>query len=482
MLILSRRRFVLDLRLVILLGLEIWLALGTGLALAQPAAGGPDRGRLRAVIEERYKVVPVQSGIVLVPRATAARGIESIELSDGSIAVDGRIVTGAELRERLPRDADLIIQLSYLDPAARQALFGHGRTEAPPAAPGPPLPAAEAPAAEEQPAPSTGIEPRRRQSDARIRIGGDVHVDEDEVVDGAVVVIGGSAVIDGRVNDDVVVVGGRVRLGPKADVRGDVTSIGGTIERSPEARVSGRLNDVGIGFPRFHIRPMFGVPFGIVRWGGGRQLFVSLNLFGTILRMLIVGLLAFFVLLVAREPVERIARAVRTEPWKSALVGFITQLLFLPLLVLTVIVLVVSIIGIPILLLVPFVIVALLVAVLVGLTAVAYRVGLWLEQRMGWGLHGPYWALFAGLVAIWVLTLLGRVVALGGWPVWMLASVLVACGFVVEFVAWTVGLGGVLLTRFGSRGALPPAAAVSGTPGVSPGGPLPGHGTGAEPA
>jgi hypothetical protein len=36
-----------------------------------------------------------------------------------------------------------------------------------------------------------------------------------------------------------------------------------------------------------------------------------------------------------------------------------------------------------------------------------------------------------------------------------MGALLVFVGFVVEYAAWTVGLGGALLTRFGRHGALP---------------------------
>jgi hypothetical protein len=60
-------------------------------------------------------------------------------------------------------------------------------------------------------------------------------------------------------------------------------------------------------------------------------------------------------------------------------------------------------------------------------------------------------ALLVGLAAIWALSLVGHLVALGGWAVWGLAAIFSAMGFLVEYLAWTVGFGAALLTRFGTR-------------------------------
>ena len=52
-----------------------------------------------------------------------------------------------------------------------------------------------------------------------------------------VVVMGGSAMIDGTVTGDLVVIMGKAKLGPTAVVRRDVVVVGGTLEADPLARV-----------------------------------------------------------------------------------------------------------------------------------------------------------------------------------------------------------------------------------------------------
>jgi hypothetical protein len=452
------------------------LVLAAFAATAFPQTDAPQRAaarwepdRLRRVIEERYRVVPLRDGVALVPRRES-RDVKSIELSGDTVAINGTSVTGAELRERLQSDSDVILALSYLDPESRRALFESGRKV------GGPPPSAATPGTEprgnpppegQTPAPSTTgaaesplrSEPRASQSDAKIHIGGPVQVDENESVDGPVVAIGGSVTVDGEVRQDVVAIGGNVRLGPKARVLGDVTAVGGSIEKDPRAEIDGKINEINFRFPHVHLGPSFWLPAtGFLAGAFGPWVELMASLF----RMVLFGLLAFLVFLLARNPVGRIERTAAVEPWKAGLVGLLAQLLFIPVFVLTIIILAVSIIGIPLLLFVPpLAILAFIAALVFGFTGVAYRVGRWAEQRFGWAPQSPFVLLLVGLLGIWALTIVGRIISLGGWPIWFVSSALLVVGFLVEYVAWTVGLGAAVMTRFGTRPAAGGGSAAS---------------------
>ena len=89
----------------------------------------------------------------------------------------------------------------------------------------------------------------------RVRIGGSVTVNDDEVVNGNVVAIGGAARVDGEVNGDVVAVGGGVDLGPGAAVSRNVVVVGGVLRRDPAARIGGSIQEIGaLDFSRW--RPL----------------------------------------------------------------------------------------------------------------------------------------------------------------------------------------------------------------------------------
>ena len=122
------------------MGVLVALALVCG-GPASIAQDRPDEA-LRRDVERRFEVLPLRDGVALRPRTSLA-GVRSIEVSGGTIALDGQAATGAELRQKLGADADLVLRLSYLSDAARRTLFALPAASTPtsnaPAAPTPPL-------------------------------------------------------------------------------------------------------------------------------------------------------------------------------------------------------------------------------------------------------------------------------------------------------------------------------------------------------
>ena len=416
---------------------------------------------LKSRVERRFRVLQVRDGLVLTPRRDV-KGLQSIEIRDGVIAVDGTPTSGAQLRERLGADTDLVLQVSYLS----ADVLATWNAPKPPPAPVPPLaPDAEAvrPGAETSPPPSEApSDIHWRKSSAKVHIGSSIVVGEDELVTDPVVAVGGSVTVLGRVDDDVVAVGGSVRLGPKARVRGDVTAVGGSVEQEKGASIGGTVNEVRLG-PQFNFKPWHF--FDGMWFDGWSVVGDSFRLLGTVMRVSLVVLLALLVALIAARPVQRISDRVGRDPWLSGFTGLLAQLLFIPVLVLTVVVLAVSIIGIPLLLLVPFAIVGFLIAMLIGFSGVALRVGRWAvgDERPA------FVAMAVGVILVSALALVTRTLALLPVPLWPISWILGFSAFFLEYLAWTVGLGGALLTRFGTRGARrfdiePPPLPLAGGP------------------
>jgi hypothetical protein len=276
---------------------------------------------------------------------------------------------------------------------------------------------------------------------------GDVTIERDEQVDGDVVVVVGNAYIDGDVDGDVTVVMGNAYLRPTAAVRGDLHIVAGILERDPGSRVGGRIDNVAMGERGF---PRWGRPGFLRETIAGR---VG-SLAGTLIRIGLLTLLTLVVVAVAHGSIERIADRTAADPLRAGLVGFFAQLLFVPVLVITIIVLAVSIIGIPLLLLIPFALFGLLLMCLVGFTGVAYQAGRWVNARFGWTGRGAYSTVFLGVVLIAALTIVARSAAIAGgaffaWP-------LSATGYVVEYLAWTLGIGAAILAWLQRRRITPP--------------------------
>jgi hypothetical protein len=487
------------------------LAFGlSGIALAQPPADAPaatGRQGLRQAIERRYEVLPIRNGVVLTPRQERL-GVQTIEVSGDTIAVNGEKVSEGVVRAWLAEDADLILRLQRLPPQERQSLFGLrtgggaapeedagseegaavdaeeevGETDIPaegevtpdvPGAPEPPQPP-DVPEEEESPRVTTGT------SGSRVKFGGSITVPKGERAEEAVAIlgsvrvdgevsrevtaVGGSVTVNGIVGGEVTAVGGNVRLGPNAVVDGDVSSVGGTVIRAEGAKVHGKISEVGMVPPdgswenniQFHPWSPF--------------VSNSLDLVWQLVGLVALALLVFLCILLARQPMERAERVVATEPWRAALVGFLAQLFFLPLLGVVTVLLAITVVGCALFLLYPFLFIAILLAALLGYAAVAHRVGRILEARFGWNLGpAPYAAALMGVLAIEVWSLFGRVLGLGGGFLDFIAFVVLAFGFAVQYAAWTVGFGAVLLARFGNTpGGYQPAVYPPPPPPVAP--------------
>jgi hypothetical protein len=405
--------------------------LGAALLYGQAAQ---DTSALGDQLRSRYDVVALRDGIGLVPRQASA-DVRLIEIRNGAVAINGNTVSAAEARQRLGPDADLVLRITYLDLAAQQELLRSGSTAV---APQPDL---------QQPPAGT---PTRRGD--LVRFGRAVTVARDEVIEGDVVVIGASADIEGEVLQEVTVVGGSLTLGPNAIVRRDVTVVGGSLNRSPTARIYGKVDEVDMGAQG---SPRFG------RWFGFWRPFSGVGgMVGTLLRVTLLLLGALAVVAMGRRYVDVIADRAATEPLRAGLAGLLAEVLFVPLLVVTVIVLAVSIIGIPLLLLVPFAIVLLFVIMLVGFTGVASHVGRIVARRFGIA-HGPYTSVALGVLTVASITLVARAIALAGGFAFglVLAGPLIAIGYLAEYLAWTVGIGAAILTWLSMRHHRAPAAA-----------------------
>jgi hypothetical protein len=434
-----------------------WIALlFTLLVAAGNAPAAASRGQaedttaLRRQIEQHFDIVPLTEAIGLRPKNRRAN-VRLIEIAnDGDITINGEPVTGRELRQRLGAEADPIIRLSFLDANARRAIVAPPNAPEAPDAPTPPTPPSEPtvePVEAERPRDATPAPRRDRRSHGdRVRIFGDTSVAADEVITGQVVAVMGSVRIDGEVGDQVVAVMGSVDLGPKALVRGDVVSVGGRVRRAAGAQVRGEVNEVAIGRHGIVTGPLqmdwpgWWGPMTMVGFGPAERLV------GSGFRFLLMVLLVALSVVIARPTVESAAARLSENPIQATLVGIAAQILVFPILIVSAILLAISIIGIPLLLLLPFVVLLLLFMALFGFSGSAFATGQWARRRLGFSGAGSGISDAAlGVFIILLPLLIGRIM---GFVVGPLAFLMVGMGLLVEFVAWTSGFGAVLTNSF----------------------------------
>lgn len=258
-----------------------------------------------------------------------------------------------------------------------------------------------------------------------------------------VVVLGGSARIDGRVEDDVVVVGGGLRLGPKAFVQGNVVTVGGSVTQEPGATVQGTIDEAAF-WPGVTFDP---------DWGDWMP---TLSFWGSVFRLSFTMVIAVLLTLAAPGWINNISSR---SAGASIVTGLAVEVLFVPVLAIVTVMLIVSIIGIPLLAAIPFVLAAVALLWVAGFTGVAVRIGRALRPGSD-PTRASVVDFLIGFAIIVGITVLSQLMAYGlGWlsPVsWPMRS----AGLLVEFVAWTIGLGAAVTSLFMERRIVPPPVPV----------------------
>lgn len=273
-----------------------------------------------------------------------------------------------------------------------------------------------------------------------LAFGCNVTVEKGATVRGDISLFGGNATVDGTVNGSIVAFGGNILVNEGALVNGDLSPIGGNANIDPGATVRGTVTRT----PRsLHLNPnaptvSFGDvrPRGFFAWG--------VDILMGIVTAIAFAALGALVILFAPGPTRRVGDAAQAQPLGSAGIGCLT-LIVLPILG---ILLAITVIGIPVALV--LVLVA-AIAWIFGWIAIGYLAG----ERILKALNArEILPVVAVVVGILILAVIGQVPLLG----WL-----------VSLLVGTLGIGAVVLTRFGTR-PYPPAPMMTMVPVGAPGG------------
>ena len=267
--------------------------------------------------------------------------------------------------------------------------------------------------------------------------GGTVTFEEDSRVDGNVVVWGGNVEVRGTIRGDLVAFGGNIELLEEAVIHGDVASLGGQVERHEGAEVRGQeVTDLTFFSWRDGSFPMW-VPF---QGELGAQ-FTWLGLFTRAARFVLVVLLmaglAGLVAVLWPQPAARVGRVCTRKPLSALGVGLLTLIVAIPVVIVLLITVCLGLAGAA----------AVGVAILFGWIGLAIVIGERVLPAMTSRPVSPFWsaALGAGLLAF----------------ITQLLDLIPCVGWMGSFLVYCVGLGAVVLTRFGTVDyplMLPPAA------------------------
>ena len=247
--------------------------------------------------------------------------------------------------------------------------------------------------------------------------GGNVTVEEDAALNGSLVVFGGTVRSNGNVSADVVIIGGQVSLEEKAVVAGDVVTIGGQLQRAEGATIKGDVvNDIppDFQFPNGQLPPVPGVPKPSFNFDFNPIAEVFWIFFWAV----IVSGFAMLLSLFWQPQIERAGTAIVSQPLTAGAIGLLAVFVGL-ILILTII---------------PPVIVAF--AWLFGLVALGSEVG----ERFTKGINQTWSPVlrigFGTFLLMLVAGAIGLVPCLGGFALFLLGL---------------LGIGGTIITWFGTR-------------------------------
>lgn len=247
----------------------------------------------------------------------------------------------------------------------------------------------------------------------KVRIGGDVIVEEGAEVEDAVAV-GGSVTVNGKVRNSAVAVGGSIILGPDAVIGKDVVTVGGAVQQAQGSKIHGSV--VELNMPGVSAIIPFFLEDTASSW------------FWTFKITTLLGFLALAVLLVALlpKPFDLITVNVKQNLGKVILWAVLGLVVLVPLAIF----LAISIVGIPLIALEVFLAG---IAFLVGYIAIAQLIGDKIAVLMKRPALSVIWLTVMGLVTLWLI----------GWVPFL--------GSLVKAAAIVLGFGGVLATLFTSR-------------------------------
>lgn len=255
-------------------------------------------------------------------------------------------------------------------------------------------------------------------------LGGNVRLEEGSRVTGDIVLLGGNLWVDGTIDGDLVVAGGIVSLQDGAVITGDFSSMGAQVDRNQNAVIEGEIytnQDIPIDFFPGNWQGTMTMQPGVPGY---------FNMGWFLMRVVLWGLLAMLLVMFLPTQTERISKAITSQALVAGGLGLGTILI------------------VPIVLIILMITICLIPVSLIGFLVLAagwaygmVALGLTLGRRFG-RIFNKDWdpALAAGVGTFLLVLFLNGLNAMS-----------VCLSIFPQLIAGAVGLGSVLLTRFGTQ-------------------------------
>lgn len=312
----------------------------------------------------------------------------------------------------------------------------------------------------------------------RVHVQEDVVVESDESVAGSLLLLNGSLQLDGRVAGDVILLGSSIQVGDQGAIGGDLRWIDTEIPEEVGQLVAGQVSQIqpvpdrpesdlreeirrevraaleGSATPsppsRISVRTGRDRAGPLRNIGSGIMDIIQTAITYGIFLGIGLAILYFF-----PRHFEIVGRTVQNAPGRSAVVGLASGVLAFPVWLAGVVVLAITIIGIPLMLIwMPLFPLALAAAITLGFLAVARNTGRWISDRRMAGMDSlngsrPAIQMGVGLALLLGAFALAGVFQMGGSWFAIFRGLMAFLGVMVVVLAGTVGLGAVILSRSG---------------------------------
>ncbi len=303
--------------------------------------------------------------------------------------------------------------------------------------------------------------------DVALVVHDDFVVGTDQVIDGDLALLDGDMSLAGTVRGDAIVLDGTLVLADGALIEGDLLQVGGEV-RNEGGRVLGEivsvmveLEDLAIELddldldvsvaPDIDVRARsHGAPgfFSRVGHNIGHALGGIIATLGWLIAMGALGAAAVYFF---RPRLEVVADTARLNLGRSFGVGLAAELLFVPIGL-------VLVVGIVTWLVIPFYVLAAVIAVPIAYLAVAHATGEMFDmQRYDWAERltfrrsNSYWYVWTGLAVLLAPFAIGAAMYVFGGFLGFVRGLIFFAGGVITWAAITTGFGALILSRGGSN-------------------------------
>lgn len=270
-----------------------------------------------------------------------------------------------------------------------------------------------------------------------VTIGG--HIEVEGIVKGDVVCVGGTFDINASIEGELVLIGSIGKIGPLTVVEQEFVMLGSRAEIDSAAVFRGERTNIQINGVGDIVRLIAKQNKGS-DWKLEKDLFEISDIFGMLAAFIVMLGIAFGTVAVVKQH-KRVEATLIESPLFIFFMGLLTEVLIIP----AIILLAVSIVGIPF---IPLFLIAVFAGLIFGWATLVSFCGRWLGEKLWKKDLGTFLSVLAGITAFSIIPLIHNIL---NWTnVSYLNTLFGFLTFLQNYVLITFALGGVLMSRFGT--------------------------------